>query len=422
MQVMANIFSKIKSAVDYQMVVLVGLCIFSAAICLSVSFMEGGLIFAFLFWLFTIKKQDIEKSSLSNFLYRTPLVAPWSAYLGIAILSSLFALNSERAFAYLPSDLIKVGASIFLLCVLTKKTSKILAYFYLFGAAVSAVLGITAVLWEYFFGSGLFSRSVFVVHPVTYGELMSLALLLVIVMFVETPRQVKTKYVHLALVFVFAGALILSQSRGAMLGAAVSMIFLWIMERHARVFLTSLAAMAVLAVFLIAARDKKFAERMFSLPKAVHAKISDKIQSKQIEEGLDASSSARLIQWKTGREIIKDYPLLGVGPSNVKIVFHAYYPHQIDGQFGWGNLHSLYIHQTAERGLVGFAALAYLFISMFILAWRSARKSRNVYTVWCLCALPGFFVMNLTETSLQHAVVAMSVFLMLALAYSTAKK
>lgn len=415
---MESIFSKIKYSLYCERGILVGLCIFSAFICLSVSFMEVGIILALICWLFTLKKR--KEFSLNNFFSRTPLVKPWLVYITVAVVSSLFALNSARAFAYLPSDLIKAVASIFLICIIDKKNFETLTTFYLLGAGVSAVLGITTVLWEYFFGSGVFSRGLFLVHPVTYGELISLALILVIVMFVEAPSTIG-KYAYLALVFVFAGALILSQSRGAMAATVVSVVFLWVINRRARVFLTVLSAVGIFTLFLVAAKDRIFAERIFSVPKAVYAKISGAGKNEQTEHKLDVSSSVRLIQWNTGLEIIEDYPVFGVGPSNVKTVFHAYYPHSIDGQFGWGNLHNLYIHQAAERGLAGFTALVYLFISMFTLAWRLVRTNRNVHTMWCLCTLPGFFVMNLTETSFQHAVVAMSVFLLIALSHASTK-
>jgi len=96
------------------------------------------------------------------------------------------------------------------------------------------------------------------------------------------------------------------------------------------------------------------------------------------ESKLD-SNSHRIVCWRTGWQMIKAHPLLGVGPDEIQkeSVFFAYLPADIrkplpDGYYG--HLHNIYIQYAAERGIP-----ATLFIVAALLLairdfWRALRK------------------------------------------------
>ncbi|HOX22664.1 MAG TPA: hypothetical protein PLL10_04305, partial [Elusimicrobiales bacterium] len=79
-------------------------------------------------------------------------------------------------------------------------------------------------------------------------------------------------------------------------------------------------------------------------------------------------------------------------------------------EFGLGNIHNLYLQQAAERGLAGLAALLALLGTMLYAGIVWLRRKLDGDTLWFAAALPAFLVMNLTETSFQHALPAFSVF------------
>ena len=67
---------------------------------------------------------------------------------------------------------------------------------------------------------------------------------------------------------------------------------------------------------------------------------------------------------EAGVEIIKDYPLLGVGPANVKEVYPLYRKHDAP-RFRIPHLHNNVIQLWAERGVL--ALVAYLFLQFLFL-------------------------------------------------------
>ncbi|HUT86029.1 MAG TPA: O-antigen ligase family protein [Elusimicrobiales bacterium] len=411
---------KIGSDIDCRMGTLFGLCIFAFGLTLSVSITEIGIGIAFICWILRLKKTDFQNFNLRNFAAKTPLLLPWSVYIAIAVITGVLGLNIVRSINYLPSDLIKMAACLFLVATMDKEMIKPVMGFYLLGASIASVWAITQVA-NYYSTAGALVRTGATMNIITFGETISFALLAVIVLFAKTPKKNKFRYIFLAQIFLFGAVLLLSQSRGAMLGAVVSVMLLWIMERHIRKFLTVLAVSAVFVIAALSFKSPRFADRFFSVPKAVYKIVTKPFVKTDVNltEEIQKLSSSRIGQWKAGIKMLGDYPILGVGPSNVKVIFHFYHPKPIDGQYGWSNLHNLYLHQAVERGLVGLAALIYLLTGIFILAWKSNKTKRNVYTIWCLCVLPGFFVMNLTETSFQHAVVSMSIFFMLAASHKS---
>lgn len=68
------------------------------------------------------------------------------------------------------------------------------------------------------------------------------------------------------------------------------------------------------------------------------------------------SNEHRIVCWRTGWQMIKAHPLLGVGPEEVNDarVFDRYVPADIPRPLpdGWyGHLHNVYIQYAAERGI-----------------------------------------------------------------------
>ena len=74
------------------------------------------------------------------------------------------------------------------------------------------------------------------------------------------------------------------------------------------------------------------------------------------------SNEHRIIVWRTGWQMIKAHPLVGVGPEQIRkpAVFYAYLPADIPLPLPvgyYGHLHNIYIHYAAECGVPAALAL-----------------------------------------------------------------
>jgi O-antigen ligase len=120
--------------------------------------------------------------------------------------------------------------------------------------------------------------------------------------------------------------------------------------------------------------------------------------------------------------MFKAHPIVGVGPDNVKRVFKKFHPEPFPEEGIYGTLNNLYVHQAAERGLLGLGALLLLFITMFIYAAKLFKAKASPYALWAVCALPAFYVVNLTEISFQHVHTSFAIFMALAFTAAAEKE
>jgi O-antigen ligase len=384
-----------------------GLYLFAFGLCTSVSLTEIGLGIAAFFYF--IKKRTYNPLIIAKNAIGIPLAKPWLIYLFVAILACIPALDVKRSIGYLPSDIIKMATCIFLISVVTSERAKKIVVPYFIGAIFASLFGILSQV--------LISPDNRVdgfMNAVTFGEITAIALILGLIMMFRKFDLMKSFYV-----FVMSLGLILSNSRGALVGFLVALTAIIFLDRKIRKKVIYAIAILFLGLGLSSTLDSEIYLRIKSIPIAAIKAVAPHAFG---DTTIDLASKYRLGEWKAGIDITKDFPWLGVGPSNVKRIFNFYYPHPIDGQYGWSNVHNLYLQQSAERGLIGLGALLLLLFSMLRLAWLNYRKCPNPYTIWAIAAMCGFLVMNITETSFQHSVVSMSMFLAFSCSYAFAKE
>lgn len=381
-----------------------GLSVFAVSLTLSIAGANAG-------WALLLLGVLMEPSLRGDFFSKikgNSLFRPWIAYLAAGFLSCLFGLDPFRSLLGLRSDFLKAFVYFLLVASLTQGITQRVAKFFLAGAGVAAGLGVFQVLYGYF-ASGELLWAHGTMHHVTYGELMalSLAFSFSLVLFPRVPSR------GIGLLSALVGAaLILSQTRGAWLGAAATLGSFFVFYPLARKKILILGA-----CFLFGLGGVFWMGRRTALVSALSERAASIFStSPDPQSGAEMSRRARFVFWEVGLEIFKDHPIFGVGKGNVRKVRSRYHPEPVFGEKDWGNLHSLYIHQLAERGIIGFFALLYLLFSMFHMAWDRFRSAPNSYSLCALAVLPGFFVMNLTETSFQHAVIAFTMLWILAMA------
>ncbi|HMH17982.1 MAG TPA: putative O-glycosylation ligase, exosortase A system-associated [Burkholderiales bacterium] len=137
-----------------------------------------------------------------------------------------------------------------------------------------------------------------------------------------------------------------SYSRGAFLGIAAMMAFLW---WNTRTKLVTALALALLIPVAIGFMPEKWGERMWSIQKYDQ----------------DESSLGRINAWMTAINLANDRPLVGggFGIDNER-VFSRYAPNPYDLHAA----HSIYFQVLGEHGYVGLL----LFLMLWFLVWRDA--------------------------------------------------
>jgi probable O-glycosylation ligase (exosortase A-associated) len=176
-------------------------------------------------------------------------------------------------------------------------------------------------------------------------------------------RQEKNRWIRIGLRITFACTvlvILLTYSRGALLGLAVVVMAILMKTRH-KVLAGAVLVVTAFVVLLLA-------------PDAWMNRMSGFMQG-----NLDASAEQRLVSWGTAWRFSHDYPITGgsfdVLP-NVE-VFQRYQPRPLPLGFLSSGPHSIYFQLLADQGFVGLALFLFLIASCFWSLWRirvTARK------------------------------------------------
>lgn len=169
----------------------------------------------------------------------------------------------------------------------------------------------------------------------------------------------KRRWARWGLWLCFVGSIlsvILSYSRGGLLGLATVLVMITMTSRYR---IVALGILATSALLLLSFAPQQWTDRM---DKMVHGDI-------------DESAQQRLIGWRTGWNLVMDYPITGGGLAAYPdvVVFQHYEPEKMpEGKESEGP-HSIYFQALGELGFVGLG-LFLLLLGTCILTLRTVRR------------------------------------------------
>jgi probable O-glycosylation ligase (exosortase A-associated) len=182
--------------------------------------------------------------------------------------------------------------------------------------------------------------------------LMNVMLPFVFCLFVYEKRR-NAKIVYLAISLLCVASIVITRSRGGLVGLIAVMAVVWLLSPRK---VLALVLVAILAVGVYATADQKYWDRMATI--------------QNTDEG---TAKGRLDSWDAGWRMFKDHPL-GVGPGNFPIHFPEY---QLRSEHRnmWGRAaHSLWFTLLPELGVPG----AVLYV---LLARANFRDLRRLMTL-----------------------------------------
>lgn len=405
-----------------------GLMLFAFSLCLSVTFTEIG----FLISLVSLMIMSVKTNygNLKN-IYPTIkiIIIAWLIYIAAGIISSLLGVEPLQSFKYMKKDLTRFSAFLTLVFSVpyqTDKNIKNIISVYILGALIASITGIFEVL-IHFLKHGSLIIATGTMNRIFYGEVLAVAAGLALTKSNEGNKHSRIFFLISSIFIIFA--LILSQARGPLLGFITIVFISVILNKDTRKSVILTCVISILLPFIIlTAQDVNYKTRMLSIRNGIirlvkgdipenpeNTVAAESVGETKSSFKIDTSAAIRLTIWKIGIKIIKDYPVFGVGPRMLGKYFYGYYPHRIENKPEWNNLHNLYLQQAAERGLLGLSALLFLMFLMLYKSFQFFKKTFSPYSIIAVSTMCGFFVMNLTQTSFQHAVISMSVFFIFSL-------
>ena len=180
--------------------------------------------------------------------------------------------------------------------------------------------------------------------------------------------KTKKNKINWFLLICFSLGLALNMSRSAILGIVVSTAIVFFMLRRKSFYKFIISLFVIILIFI--------------LYEPLNQMISILLR---IEEGM----SARDYLWTMSINIIKDYPIFGLGPGAFKYEIFNYYPFMLNDYYGrvfiyfnevseGVNLaHNIFLVFFSDMGIIGFITILTLPVIYFRIGYKTIRKYKH---------------------------------------------
>ncbi len=241
-------------------------------------------------------------------------------------------------------------------------------------------------------------------QPNPYAGFLNIVLPLAVALALDAGTRRRRGWYRLASVLL-AGALLASQSRGALIAAGVALAVVLACRSRRMASLAWSGVLAALLAALLAAFNL--------LPAAPVNRVLTAVGLGDVsfDNVTDANFSAveRAAHWLAGVRMFAAHPLLGVGIGTYGAAYPAYHPR------GWyaslEHAHNYYINIAAEAGVLGLTAYALLLGSALWYSYASVRQEHDralrALLLGVLGALITTSVHNLFDVLYVHGMAAL---------------
>ncbi len=197
-------------------------------------------------------------------------------------------------------------------------------------------------------------------------------------------RRWGPKLLAITMVIANSACLYYTGSRGGWLGFAAMLFILLVLlfhwwSVHLPRFWRTLALPIALGV----------STGMIVLAVLLVAPLRDRVSTVFVGRN-DSSNNFRINVWMSVLEMIKDRPILGIGPGNV--AFNSIYPYYQRSRFSALSAYSIPLEIAVETGIIGLTCFVWLLLVTFNIGWQQLQRLRATRD------LDGFWLMGAIAT------------------------
>ena len=233
----------------------------------------------------------------------------------------------------------------------------------------------------------------FMSHWQTFGGQMMMVFAVALALLLFAPGRYRKLHRKLlwAAVGIVGAALLLNETRGNWIGAALGTVYLVAKARSRLLWTLPLVLAALMAV----------------------PPIRERAVSIVVPHGELDSNQHRKVTWRTGLAMVRAHPWFGLGPEQIKKQFDRYVPADIARPLpeGWyGHLHNNYLQYAADRGIPTALCFCWFLWAMVSSWWKlAAQREAGQRTVleaaiaaWLGVVVSGMWEWNLANTEVLH--------------------
>jgi len=256
-------------------------------------------------------------------------------------------------------------------------------------------------IWQGLHGN--FRAAAFSLHPMTLAGYLIQMIPVLLVFFLEDQTMSKKCRIYFGMVLgVSTVALLCNGTRGAWIAVVLTLALYGVMavKRKPKYLLGFVAILMVIGVIAI------------NVPH-IKARIDT------ISDNNYQSNSERLLMWHSAWNIFLDHPITGVGLGNYEKVYLEQYISP-DAKERQGHAHNNFLQVLADRGIIGFLGLNYLFGYILYSSYRRYSKVKDLWGLAVFLVTISLLLQGLTEYNMGNLSVMRMYWFLLGLSHVSA--
>lgn len=329
----------------YERMVYSGLLLIAFFIPLCEAMIYVGMLLVFIGWIYKLARKK------SKGVLRTPLDLPIIIFVIIGFISIFNSSFLKQSLTVTPGFIAGILFGYYLVFsnITDKKFLKKFVLVMVLGGTTTACIGIFQYLiW------GTERTSATLANPNVLASYLAMMIPIVFSLLLYESKKSKKKLLLTFSLITMVICLILTRSRAGWLALVGAMSFLLLIEKKKRLAVGLTLIIIVVASILIPSVNARLRT------------IFDLIVNKE-----------RIYGAKSALQMIKDYPLTGIG---VNTFYHVYPQYQLpEAKEHLVHAHNIFLQIGAEIGLFGVVTLLWLLIRVFKIGWEILRKAKDDY-------------------------------------------
>ncbi len=330
----------------YEEMVYSGLLLIAFFIPLSEAMIYVGMLLALIGWACKLRKKKSSKSTL-----RTPLDFPVITFIIINFISIFNSSFLKQSLTVTPGFIAGILFGYYLVFsnITDKKFLKKFVLVMVLGGTTTACIGIFQYLiW------GTERTSATLANPNVLASYLAMMIPIVFSLLLYESKKSKKKLLLTFSLITMVICLVFTHSRAGWLALVGAMSFLLLIEKEKRLAVGLTLVIVVAASLLIPSVNARLRT------------IFDLIVNKE-----------RIYGAKSALQMIKDYPLTGIG---INTFYHVYPQYQLpEAREHLVHAHNIFLQIGAEIGLFGLVTLLWLLIRVFKIGWETLRRTKDDY-------------------------------------------
>lgn len=348
---------------------------------------------SFIMGIFLLRRYHIQWEKL----WQGPLVKPLVYFLAVIFVTCFFSTNARSSLQEYPRLI--VYASPFLLfaalrsCPEAVNLLQIKPMFqsYAAGSAVSS----SYAIYQFIQTKQLYVTG-FYIHHAIFSSFLEVAIPVILVLFLEE-KSIKKRCLYLLAAILCVAAMLLSQARGPWVGAGVATIVVGYFMKDRITANKKVVILGVLVVCLfVLAMLPFYADRM-----------------KTFTDPHWQANYVRLYIWESAINMIRDYPLTGVGFDQFRVIYNTEYINPLSPERNHPHAHNSFLMVGAESGVLALLAFIYLIYQIFKWLIGACRLNNIGYNAAILGIFMGIIINSMVDHFFWAAYLAKNLWLFL---------